>query len=163
LRGNPLEDPTRRELHVYTPPSWSKGESLPLLVDLPGFGGSGPGHTNWRGIGENVPERLDPLIGSRAHGPAAGALPPRLSPLGGNQYINSAGTGRYEDYLIAEIVPFVETRFSCGGAGRRGCFGKSSGGYGAIWHALHHGDFWAAASCNSGDMGFDALHLPEFY
>jgi enterochelin esterase-like enzyme len=163
LRGNSLGDPTRRELHVFTPAGWQKGEHLPLLVDLPGFGGSGPGHTNWRPIGENVPERLDRLIGAGTMARVVVAFPDCFTRLGGNQYINSAGTGRYEDYLIGEIVPLVEGRFACGGAGRRGCFGKSSGGYGAIWHAMHHGDFWAVAACNSGDMGFDALHLPEFY
>jgi enterochelin esterase-like enzyme len=163
LRDNPLGDPTRRELHVYTPPGWSKAERLPLLVDLPGFGGSGPGHTNWKNIGENVPERLDRLIGSGAMRRVVVAFPDCYTRIGGNQYLNSAGTGRYADYLIREIVPFVESEFGCGGAGRRGVFGKSSGGYGAIWHAMHYGDFWTVASCNSGDMGFDALHLPELY
>lgn len=163
LVGNPLGDPTRRELHVWTPPGWSADERLPLLVDLPGFGGSGLGHTNWKNIGENVPERLDRLTGAGALGRVVVAFPDCMIRVGGNQYINSAGTGRYEDYLIQEIVPFVEDRFNCGGTGKRGCFGKSSGGFGAIWHALHHGDFWAVASCNSGDMGFDALQLPEMY
>ncbi len=163
LKNNPLGDPATRELHVYTPAGWTAHEKLPLLVDLPGFGGSGMGHTNWRPIGENVPERLDRLIGSGAMGRAVVAFPDCFTRVGGNQYINSAGTGRYEDYLIGEIVPFVEKQFGCGGTGRRACFGKSSGGYGAIWHGMHHADFWAAVSCNSGDMGFDALHLPDFY
>lgn len=162
LKNNPLGDPWRRELHVYTPAGWKKGEGLPLLLDMPGFGGSGMGHTNWRPIGENVPERLDRLIGSGAMGRAVAAFPDCFTRVGGNQYINSAGTGRYEDYLIGEIVPFVEREFGCGGEGRRACFGKSSGGYGAIWHGMHHADFWAAVSCNSGDMGFDALHGPDF-
>ncbi|MCC7048944.1 MAG: enterochelin esterase [Alphaproteobacteria bacterium] len=163
LANNPLGDPARRELHVWTPAGWTEGERLPLLLDMPGWGGSGMGHTNWKNIGENVPERLDRLVGSGALGRVVVAFPDCITRVGGNQYINSAGTGRYEDYLIQEIVPFVEQRFNCGGEGRRGCFGKSSGGYGAIWHAMHHGDFWAVAACNSGDMGFDALQLPEMY
>jgi len=55
----------------------------------------------------------------------------------------------------------VENRFGCGGPGKRGVFGKSSGGYGAIVHALLHADFWAASACHSGDMGWDLLQLPE--
>src|SRR3546814_5517920 len=39
-------------------------------------------------------------------------------------------TRRSSDLLIEEVVPLVESRFGCGGAGRRGVFGKSSGGYG---------------------------------
>src|SRR3546814_2178856 len=68
-----------------------------------------------------------------------------------NQYVNSAALGPWEDILIGEVVPLVEGRFGCGGAGRRGVFGKSSGGYGSILHALKHADFWAAAACHSGD------------
>jgi S-formylglutathione hydrolase FrmB len=40
-------------------------------------------------------------------------------------------------------------------------FGKSSGGYGAITHALRHSDVWAAAACHSGDMGFELSYLPD--
>lgn len=163
LVGNALNDPSRRELHVYTPPGWSHDDDLPLLVNLPGFFGSGLGQTAWRPIGENVPERLDRLISAGSMPPVVVAFPDCSTRLRGNQYINSVGTGRYADYLIGEIVPFVEDEFSCGGQDRRGCFGKSSGGYGATWHGIHHADFWAAVSANSADMGFEALHLPDFY
>ena len=163
LADNALGDPACRELHVYTPPGWSPDHNLPLLVNLPGFWGSGLAQTAWRAVGENVPERLDRLIYSEDMPPVVVAFPDCSTRLRGNQYINSKGTGRYADYLIEEIVPFVEERFSCGGTGRRGLFGKSSGGYGAAYHAMHHSSYWAAVSANSADMGFEVHHLPEFY
>jgi S-formylglutathione hydrolase FrmB len=159
LEGNPLGDPTERELHVWTPPGWSANESLPLLVDLTGYWGAGLGHTNWKNYGENVPERLDRL----AHEGMARcvvAFPDCFTKLYGNQYLNSIGSGRYGDYVCDEIVPFVEGKFKCGGKGRRGVFGKSSGGYGAAWHGMNRSDCWDAISINSGDMGFDALYVP---
>jgi hypothetical protein len=59
------------------------------------------------------------------------------------------------DRLIGEQrMPPVEQHFRCGDIGHRGVFGKSSGGYGAITHALRHADIWSAAACHSGDMGF---------
>src|SRR5262245_36056504 len=131
LAGNLLCDPTLRGLHVYTP-AGHDGARLPLLVDVVGFTGSGMGHTNWKAFTENVPERLDRLIGEGKMGPVVVAFPDCFSRLGGNQYINSAGIGRYEDYLVDEIVPFIEARIGCGGPGRRAVFGKSSGGYGSI-------------------------------
>jgi enterochelin esterase-like enzyme len=161
LAGNLLGDPAERELHVYTPHGYSEGARLPLLVDVVGFTGSGMGHTNWKAFTENVPERLDRLIGDGRMGPVVVAFPDCYSRLGGNQYINSAAIGRYEDYLIGEIVPFVERRFSCGGEGNRGIFGKSSGGFGAITHGLRHGGFWAAIACHSGDMGFEMCYLND--
>jgi len=59
------------------------------------------------------------------------------------------------------MLPTIEERFRCGGDGRRGVFGKSSGGYGALTHALRHSDIWAAAACHSGDMGFELCYLPD--
>ena len=94
--------------------------------------------------------------------PCVVAFPDCFTKLGGNQYINSAAMGRWDDFLREEAVPFVEKTFGCGGAGRRGCFGKSSGGYGAMAHAMLHPDFWAAAASHSGDIGFELCYLPEF-
>jgi S-formylglutathione hydrolase FrmB len=162
LKGNPLGDPTERELPVWTPPGWSAGERLPLLVDLTGYWGAGPGHTNWRPLGENVPERLDRLA-HEGMPRVVVAFPDCFTKLYGNQYLNSAGSGRYADYVCEEIVSTVEAKFGCGGPGKRAVFGKSSGGYGAAWHGLHRADFWSAIAINSGDMGFDALFIPTLF
>jgi enterochelin esterase-like enzyme len=159
LAGNLLGDPVERELHVYTPHGYAKESRLPLLVDVVGFTGSGMGHTNWKAFTENVPERLDRLIGEGKMGPVVVAFPDCYSRLGGNQYINSAAIGRYEDYLVDEIVPFVEGHFACGGDGKRAIFGKSSGGFGAITHGMRRADVWAATACHSGDMGFELCYL----
>ncbi len=162
LEGNSLGDPTTRELCVWTPPDWTPAEHLPLLVDLKGYWSSALAHTNWQPHGENVPERLDRLT-HQGMPRVVMAFPDCFTKLYGNQYLNSAGSGAYADYLCAEIVPFVEAKFACGGAGKRGVFGKSSGGYGAAWHGLHRADFWSAIAINSGDMGFDALFIPTLY
>ncbi len=161
LAGNMLGDPARRDLFVYLPPGFKSGDRPPLLVDLVGFTGSGQSHVSWKNFGENVPERLDRLIGAGKMPPVAVAFPDCFSRLGGNQYINSASIGRYEDYLLGEVVPLVEKELGVGGTGRRGVFGKSSGGYGAIVHAMRHADVWAAAACHSGDMAFELCYLVD--
>ncbi|HVP83965.1 MAG TPA: alpha/beta hydrolase-fold protein [Rhizomicrobium sp.] len=161
LASNMLGDPTERIIDVYVP-AGHDGRGLPLLVDIVGFTAGGPAHTNWKNFGENVPERLDRLIAEGAMPPCVVAFPDCFTRLGGNQYINSAAIGRWADFLIEECVPFVEKTFACGGNGRRGLFGKSSGGYGSIAHALLYPDFWAAAACHSGDMAFELCYLPEF-
>jgi S-formylglutathione hydrolase FrmB len=160
LAGNPLDDPTARIIDIYMPHGHDGG-GLPLLVDVVGFTAGGPAHTNWKNFGENMPERLDRLIASGAMTPCVVAFPDCFSKLGGNQYINSPGIGRWDDFLLQEAVPFVEQTFGCGGKGKRGIFGKSSGGYGAIVHAILHADFWSAAAGHSGDMGFDLMYRHE--
>jgi hypothetical protein len=161
LAGNLLGDPTLHRIDVYVP-AGHDGRGLPLLVDLVGFTAGGPAHTNWKNFGENLPERLDRLIASGAMAPCVVALPDCFTKLGGNQYINSAAMGRWDDFLLQEAVPFVEATFGCGGPGRRGCFGKSSGGYGALVHGMLHSDFWAAAASHSGDAGFELLFAAEW-
>jgi S-formylglutathione hydrolase FrmB len=161
LKANLLGDPARRMIDVYVPHGHD-GRGLPLLVDVVGFTAGGPAHTNWKNFGENLPERLDRLIAEQAMPPVVAALPDCFTKLGGNQYINSAAMGRWDDFLLQEAVPFVERTYGCGGQGKRGIFGKSSGGYGAMVHALLHPDFWAAAASHSGDMAHELCHLPEF-
>lgn len=163
LSDNPLGDPADRELHVYTPAGWDMETPLPLIVDIVGYTAAGMAHTNWRGFGENVPERLDRLIGSGEMPPAVVAFPDCFTRLGGNQYINSAGMGRYADYLITEVLPMIEGHFACGGTGKRGLFGKSSGGFGALWHGMMHADIWSAIACSAGDCAFEVVYLPDIY
>ena len=160
LKRNMLGDPTVRTVDVYLPPG-SDGHGLPLLFDLVGFTSSGLSHTNWTAFRENMPERLDRLIGEQRMPPVVVGFPDCFTRLGGNQYVNSASTGAWEDFLLLEMLPAIEQRFACGGAGRRGVFGKSSGGYGAITQALRHSDVWAAAACHSGDMGFELCYMPD--
>jgi len=160
LKGNLLGDPTDRVVDVYIP-AGHDGGGLPLLVDIVGFSAGGPAHTNWKGFGENVPERLDRLIGDGEMPPVVVAFPDCFTRVGGNQYINSLSTGAWADFLTTEMLEAVEGRYGCGGTGRRGIFGKSSGGYGSIVHALDHSDVWAAAACHSGDMAFELCYLPD--
>src|ERR1700747_549822 len=72
LKSNMLGDPSERVVDVYIP-AGHDGQGLPLFVDLVGFTGSGLSHTNWAGFRENLPERLDRLIGEQR-------TPPLLSP-----------------------------------------------------------------------------------
>ncbi len=160
LRGNMLGDPTLRRIDVYLPPGHD-GRGLPLLFDLVGFTSGGPAHAAWRGFGENVPERADRLIATGAMPPVVIAFPDCFTRLGGNQYVNSIAMGAWADFLTLEAVPFIEAQLGCGGPGRRGVFGKSSGGYGALIHAMTCGDVWSAAACHSGDMAFELCYLPE--
>ena len=123
LKRNMLGDPSLRVVDVYLP-AGHDGQGLPLLVDLVGFTGSGLSHTNWTGFRENLPERLDRLIGGQRMPPVVIAFPDCFTRLGGNQYINSASTGPWEDYLLYEMLPMIERRYGCGGPGRRGVFGS---------------------------------------
>ena len=83
-------------------------------------------------------------------------FPDCFTALGGNQYINSSAIGRYADYLTKELIPYVDGELrTLAHRDHRGCFGKSSGGYGAIVHAMRYPDAWGAVADHSGDAYFD--------
>jgi S-formylglutathione hydrolase FrmB len=161
---NMLGDPATRRIAVYLPEGYETStEEYPVFVDLVGFTGSGLAHFNWRPFGESVPQRLDRLVDQGAMGPVVAVFPDCFTSLGGNQYINSAAMGNWEEFLIDEMIPEIERRFRVRpGRDHRAVFGKSSGGYGAIVHGLLHADTWGAVACHSGDMGFLMCYMGDF-
>src|SRR5262249_39184608 len=108
--------------------------------------------------GEDLPPRPDRLRAAGPCPPVIVAAPDCFTRLGGNQYINSSATGRYEDYLVGEIVPFVARTYP---VKRWGVFGKSSGGYGSIVLAMRHPDLFEGLSDHSRDPNFELCYLPD--
>jgi hypothetical protein len=165
LKDNPLGDPHVRKLAVWLPPQYDGAgrRRFPVLYDLVGFTGSGPAHTNWKPFGENVPERAARLIHEGRMGPVLLVFPDCFTAFGGNQYVNSPAIGRYADYLTRELVPFVDREFrTLAAREHRGCFGKSSGGYGALIHGMRYARWWGAVASHSGDAYFDFCYRTDW-
>lgn len=164
LADNPLGDPSERTLTAWLPPNYSTSRrALPVLFDLVGYTGSGPSHVNWSAFSENVPERLDRLHHSGNLPSCIVVFPDCFTALGGNQYINSSAIGRYADYLTKELIPFVDREFrTLAAREHRACFGKSSGGYGAMIHGMRYSKYWGAVGNHSGDAGFELVYGGEW-
>jgi S-formylglutathione hydrolase FrmB len=169
LADNPLGDPHVRKLAVWLPPQYDegagrgRGRRFPALYDFVGFTGSGIAHVGWKPFGENVAERAARLVHERRMGPAIIVFPDCFTSLGGNQYVNSSAIGDYADYLTREIVPFVDGEFrTLASREHRGCFGKSSGGYGAIVHGMKYARHWGAIADHSGDAYFDFVYRHDW-
>jgi Putative esterase len=164
LAGNRLGDPHRRKLAVWLPREYDRrgtgpGKRFPALYDLVGYTGSGIAHLNWKPFSENLAERAARLIHDGRMGPVILVFPDCFTSLGGNQYVNSPAIGPYADYLIEEIIPLVDREFrTLASREHRGCFGKSSGGYGAMIHGMKYADHWGAIASHSGDAGFDFVY-----
>ncbi|MCB9729412.1 MAG: enterochelin esterase [Deltaproteobacteria bacterium] len=159
LADNLLGDPALRSVDVYLPEGYDSTDAdYPLLVDLVGFTGSGPGHLSWRAFGENVPQRLDRLVAEGRMGPVVAAFPDCFTSLGGNQYVDSLAMGAWASWLTEAMIPALEERFRIRrGRQHRGVFGKSSGGFGALYHGMRLAEHWGAIASHSGDVGFDRL------
>jgi len=165
LRDNPLGDPHIRKLAVWLPPQYdgSGHRRFPVLYDLVGFTGTGVAHLNWKPFAENLAERAARLVFERKMGPAILVFPDCFTALGGNQYVNSSAIGDYADYLTREIIPFVDREFrTLASREHRGCFGKSSGGYGAMIHGMKYAKYWGAIANHSGDAFFDFVYWHDW-
>ena len=159
LKGNPLGDPTRRDVAIYLPPRYDPKKRYPAAYGIVGYTGTGKMLLGVDPLGEDLKSRLDRLIRSGKMEPMIVPLVDCFTRVGGNQYINSTATGRYDDYLRKEIVPFVESKYR---VTRRGIWGKSSGGYGSIVQAMLHPDTWSAFADHSGDSLFELCYIMDF-
>lgn len=163
LRGNRPGDEVERMLPIYLPPGYHDGDTrYPVIFWLAGHGGSGPLMLNSPAWAESLPERIDRLITAGAMPPAIVALPDCWTIFGGAQYLNSSALGRYEDYLIDELVPYVDANYrTLAAREHRGVSGKSSGGYGAMVQAMRHPETFGAFASHSGDIYFEFGLIPD--
>src|SRR5690606_22709499 len=111
---------------------------------------------------ENLLQRVDRLIHEGEMGPVVLVLPDGFTRLGGNQWIDSPVLGRWESFVLEELIPTVEAQFRVrSGPAHRAVFGHSSGGYAALIHAMKHGEHWGACASHSGDVGFELIYGRE--
>ena len=160
LADNPLGDPATRNLPIILPPDYAASDKrYPVIYGLTGFTGSGPMMFNVSAWQPNLQQRIDRLMAEGKLPPAIYVLPDCFTRYGGSQYLNSTAIGRYEDYVIDEIVPHIDRTYrTIAGPEGRGVFGKSSGGYGSIMLGMKHPDVFGAVACHSGDMAFDLAY-----
>jgi len=164
LKNNPLGDKFIRDVCVYLPPGYEENtQKFPVIYCLTGFTGRGKMLLNDNAFVPNMAERIDRLISENKIKPMIVVMPDCFTFYGGSQYINSSATGDYEDYLTAEIVPFVDANFrTITDKNSRAVMGKSSGGYGALIMATRHADIFGLACSTSGDAYFEFCYLPDF-
>ena len=165
LAGNPLGDPSRRPLYVYMPPGVdeSSEQRYCAVYVIQGFTGQVDMWLNREAFEPSMIERLDMLFAETAVPRAVIVFVDAWTSHGGSQFINSAGMGRYMDYLCDEVVPFVDERFpTAGSPEHRGLTGKSSGGYGAMVVPMLRPDVFGGLATHAGDALFEVCYLPAF-
>lgn len=163
LRNNPLGDPAERTFPVYLPASYSKSNKrYPVVFLLMGFTGTGMMGLNINFLSENLPQRLDRLMSGKKVKEMIVVMPDCMTKFGGSQFINSSATGNYEDYIIKELVPFIDSKYrTIPGPGSRAVCGKSSGGYGSVILAMKNPGIFGLMCSTAGDMSFEYCYLPD--
>jgi pimeloyl-ACP methyl ester carboxylesterase len=137
---------------VYTPPAYDGG---PAVYVLQGYTGQ---IDMWLNRAAFRPTFLELLDGERID--ARVVFVDAWTSLGGSQYVDSAGSGRYHTYLCEEVVPFVDRRYETNGM--RGIAGKSSGGQGAAVTAMLRPDLFSGYASHAGGGLFEVSIRPFF-
>jgi S-formylglutathione hydrolase FrmB len=163
LTGNPLGDPTQRPVYVYTPPGYdATGRRYPSIYVIQGLTGQLDMWRNRKAFQPNVLELVDSLFAGQTTPPAIVVFVDAWTSLGGSQFLDSPGTGRYHTYLCDEVVPFVDGRYrTLADAAHRAISGKSSGGYGAMVTPMLRPDLFGALATHAGDALFEVCYQPD--
>ena len=169
LDGNALGDPHVRKLGVWLPPQYDGGAGKRARPALSGAVGSGRIHR----IGARA-RQLEAVFRQRPR--ARGAADPRAEDGTGDhrlpgllhrarrqpvrQLVGDRQLRRLSDARADPVrrprVPHTSLR------DHRGCFGKSSGGYGAIIHGMKYAQYWGAIADHSGDSYFDFVYWHDW-
>jgi S-formylglutathione hydrolase FrmB len=155
LRSNPLGDPHVRPVHVWAPGGTGPYPSVYVIQGMTGMVDAWFNVSAWTESFGAAVERMAPE--------AVVVLVDAFTAVGGSQFVDSPGTGRYHTYLCDEVVPFVDERFpTIADGAHRGIQGKSSGGYGAMITPLLRPDLFGALATHAGDALFECSYQLEF-
>jgi pimeloyl-ACP methyl ester carboxylesterase len=153
LRDNPLGDPPQRRAAVLSPKAVVATTPLPVVLYLPGWGGSSE---------DTISQSNGGWLGRVVDDMAANGKPLRIvtvdgrSRYGGSQFVNSTATGRYADYVAHEVLAAVRAKFAT--TPRAIVSGHSSGGYGALLLAMDRQTIFRAVVALSPDSDFETTH-----
>jgi S-formylglutathione hydrolase FrmB len=164
LRHNLVGDSPRRPVQVYLPPSYPEqaGRRYPVIYLLHGYQGS---YKQWMAGGKewNIRDAMDRLIAGGKVREMILVMPDARNKYGGSFYTNSVTTGDWEDFVVNDLVAFVDQKYrTLARAESRGIAGHSMGGYGALRLTMKHPDvFGAVYDLSAACLGWGADLSPE--
>ena len=161
LKQNPLKDPFLRHNPVLIPKK--KKQDLPVILVLSGFTSNGPKSFGHKTFEQNLPQSMDEWF-YKNNGPLSLVVfVDAMNFWGGSQFINSPG-GRYEDYIMKELVLEIKKAYSVKKQSLYWCvMGGSSGGYGALHLASLYPHRLGLVAALAPDSAFELSLLPEIY
>ena len=136
VADNKIGNVTQLALHVVLPLDYKTSNlRYPVVYFLHGHGDTPQGVRNWLALLNKAFEGRQGFILVGVEG---------KNKLQGGFYANSPLTGRWEDWLVKETVPFIDaTLRTIPKAESRGLFGFSMGGFGVLFNGLRHPDIFS--------------------
>ena len=126
----------RREMYVYTPPGYEKdARRYPVLYLIHGGGDTA---VSWSTVGR-ANDILDNLIAEKKSLPMIVVMPSGWTPAGGQVMTSDAAKDPFNDEMMKDIVPFVDSTYRTAGTpDARALAGLSMGGIQTLNIGLHN-------------------------
>jgi len=141
-----LGDPADQPVSVYLPPRYftDPGRRYPVLYLLHGYTGVPREWTDgYQGMQLDLV--MDSLVAAGVGREMIVVVPNGRNKYFGSFYLNSAATGNWEDYLVRDLVAYVDSAYrTLANVASRGIAGHSMGGFGALTLAMRHPDVYHA-------------------
>lgn len=143
LAANLVGASSRRPIVVYLPPSYRSDPArrYPVLYMLHGATSVPEEWLDGSYQGLTLPAVLDSLIAASALPPLIVVMPNSDIALGSQWYANSPVLGNWEDFIVRDLVGFIDHRYRTEARpDGRALFGHSMGGFGALAIGFRHPD-----------------------
>lgn len=162
LEGNSLGDLHHRYIPTLVPKN--VGRIHRVILVLAGFSGVGSKYFNINFKQQNFPQVVDQLVAKNKAPNCVYAFIDAITYWGGSQFINSEGTGKYEDFIVKEIRQAVIEALGVSEKPQHWCImGGSSGGYGSLHLVSQFPDLFGFSVAIAPDSFFEMSLLPEIY
>jgi pimeloyl-ACP methyl ester carboxylesterase len=130
-----------RKLVVYLPAGYEAGRRYPVIYYLP----NPLGVFRTEFYEKDVRAVLDRAEAMKAINGFIFVAVDMATPMGCSWYVNSPVTGNWEDFMVRDVVPYVDANFkTLATRDSRGIAGDFMGGYGAIRFGMTHPEVFGA-------------------
>ena len=140
---------TSRWMQIYFPQGYNSSDSVryPVIYFLHGAGYNDSSYTYLFPV-------LDSLIANHSINPVIVVKPDgSAGPWTGSFYTNSALYGKFEDYIVFDLVSYIDSSYKTLRSRDKRCImGHSMGGYGSMKAALKHPGIYRGAASHSGPV-----------
>ncbi len=147
LRNNLIGDPDGRAVTVYLPPSYAKEKRrrYPVVYLLHGFAANHRAFMAGAYQNLNVRISMDSLIRAGAVKEMIVVTPDARDAYDGSFYTNSPATGNWEDFIVHDLVAYIDKHYrTIPKRTARGITGHSMGGFGAFRVGMRHPETFSA-------------------
>ena len=152
LEGNLQGNPSTQPVQVYLPPGYDDypDNEYPVVYFLHGYNQHYNTFNPYSGLNRKISQKL--IV------PMIVVIPNGSTKYEGSFYTNSYVSGNWEDYIVQDIVPYIDSKYkTLVDRNKRVIAGHCMGGFGAMYLSMKHPEVFGLVASHSSEFCIDAL------